>query len=89
MLVSDPETFVWHRLSVAVKSQWDPCDCYNVGALIIRIGFCGPLYYNYHKESFLVLVVIFKFRPLYYYTGFGRCHMVWAHRFADLRDNAS
>ena len=23
---------------------------YNVGALIIRKGFWGPLYYNYNKE---------------------------------------
>ena len=23
---------------------------YNIGALIIRIGFWGPLYYNYKKE---------------------------------------
>ena len=22
----------------------------NIGALIIRIGFWGPLYYNYNKE---------------------------------------
>ena len=21
----------------------------NIGALIIRIGFCGPVYYNYNK----------------------------------------
>ena len=25
-------------------------EYYNVGALIIRIGFWGPLYYNYDKE---------------------------------------
>ena len=24
--------------------------CYNVGALTIRIGFWGPVYYNYKKE---------------------------------------
>ena len=22
----------------------------TIGALIIRIGFCGPLYYNHNKE---------------------------------------
>ena len=27
-----------------------PCDALNRGALIIRIGFGGPLYYNYNKE---------------------------------------
>ena len=27
-----------------------PSVCCNIGALIIRIGFCGPLYYNYNKE---------------------------------------
>ena len=24
---------------------------YNIGALAIRIGFCGPEYYNYNKGT--------------------------------------
>ena len=29
---------------------FDKGDGVNVGALIIRIGFWGPLYYNYNKD---------------------------------------
>ena len=29
-----------------VRPRWNP----NIGALIIRTGFWGPLYYNYNKE---------------------------------------
>ena len=32
----------------------------NIGALIIRIGFGGPLYYMYHKEPPKIVVVILK-----------------------------
>ena len=32
----------------------------NIGAFIIRIGFWGPFYYNYHKEPPKIALVILQ-----------------------------
>ena len=36
----------------STQSNYDPVfqERFTIGALIIRIGFWGPLYYNYNKE---------------------------------------
>ena len=33
---------------------------YDIGALIIRIGFWGPFYYNYNQEPPTIVLVILK-----------------------------
>ena len=59
-LEAAPESAAWLTSTVSAKapSFWRALGGYNIGALIIRIGFWGPLYYNYGKEPPKIVLVI-------------------------------